>query len=207
MCAEREPCCREAGYCFDREEKKKIQSNLCSCTRPNIKATHTKAKAPLSVVTADWRVNRPDLYVQICWEQQCGCLGWCHLPLGCPLHFKHNVSLSFIEETSKPVWRTERERVQKKEKVIREKVCVCLCHTLGSLPGTAGRRLHASLRLYSQWGSRERVAFIRQLIAPRPPALHLFPFSPFTHCRTHQKKTFLTRHHVPEGGGGVTFLV
>lgn len=126
VCAEREPCCREAGYCFDREEKKKIQSNLCSCTRPNIKATHTKAKAPLSVVTADWRVNRPDLYVQICWEQQCGCLGWCHLPLGCPLHFKHNVSLSFIEETSKPVWRTERERVQKKEKVIREKVCVCV---------------------------------------------------------------------------------
>lgn len=34
--------------------------------------------------------------------------------------------------------------MQRTEKVIREKVCVCVCYTLGSLPDTAGRRLRAA---------------------------------------------------------------
>lgn len=50
-------------------------------------------------------------------------------------------------QTIKPVKDGEEECVQKKEQVIREKVCVFLYYTLGSLPDTAGQCVRASLWL------------------------------------------------------------
>ena len=85
VCRQREAYCREPGCCWDREEEKKdSEQPLFMHTQPKIWTTHTHthktAPAPLPVVSADWRVNRPIFMWEICWEQQCGRSGWCHLP-------------------------------------------------------------------------------------------------------------------------------